>query len=61
MTRIVCVLFGFVAWLVPAAALATGTPPIPMPPSVVPEPGSALLFAAGFAVIAISVRMIRRK
>jgi hypothetical protein len=28
---------------------------------VVPEPTSALLFAAGIAVAAISIRMIRRK
>ena len=54
-----CVVSGLVGWLVPAAASATGT--IPIPVVVIPEPNSALLFAAGFAVTAIAVRMIRRR
>ena len=43
--------------LAATAAFALGTPPGP----AVPEPTSALLFAAGIAVAAISIRMIRRK
>ena len=40
-----------------ATALATTAPPAP----AIPEPSSALLFVAGAAVTAISIRMIRRK
>ncbi len=57
MQRIDSVLVGLVGWLVPTVASATVTPPAP----AVPEPTSALLFAAGVAVAAISIRMIRRK
>ena len=57
MKRIVCVLIGLVGWLGPATASATTAPPTP----AVPEPSSALLFAAGVAVAAISIRLIRRK
>ncbi len=57
MKRILCVLIGLVGWLGPATASASTTPPAP----AVPEPNSALLFTAGAAVTAISIRMIRRK
>ncbi len=57
MKRILCVLIGLVGWLGPATALATTAPPAP----AIPEPSSALLFVAGAAVTAISIRMIRRK
>ena len=57
MKRILCVLIGLVGWLGPAIASASATQPAP----AVPEPSSALLFAAGVAVTAISIRMIRRK
>ena len=43
--------------LAATAASASVTPPAP----AVPEPSSALLFVAGAAVTAISIRMIRRK
>ena len=57
MKRILCVLIGLVGWLGPATASAGTVRPAP----AVPEPSSALLFAAGVAVTAISIRMIRRK
>ena len=57
MQRINNVFIGLVGWLVPTVASATVTPPAP----AVPEPTSALLFAAGVAVAVISIRMIRRK
>lgn len=57
MKRILCVLIGLVGWLGPATASAGNLRPAP----AVPEPSSALLFAAGAAVTAISIRMIRRK
>ena len=43
--------------LAATAASASATSPAP----AVPEPSSALLFTAGIAVAAISVRMMRRK
>ena len=57
MKRILCVLIGIVGWLGPATASAGDVRPAP----AIPEPSSALLFAAGVAVTAISIRMIRRK
>ena len=57
MQRIDSVLIGVVGWLVPTVAFATTGGPV----LAVPEPTSALLFAAGVAVAAISIRMIRRK
>ena len=56
MQRNVCVLIGLVGCLVPAAASAGFLPAAP-----IPEPSSALLFAAGIAVTAISIRLMRRK
>ncbi len=47
----------FGAALAATEAFAFSTPTTP----AVPEPTSALLFAAGIAVAAISIRMIRRK
>ena len=43
--------------LAATAASALSLPPAP----AIPEPSSALLFVAGAAVTAISIRMIRRK
>ena len=57
MKRLVCVLISLVVVLAPAAASATNGPPLP----AVPEPSGALLFAAGVAVAAIAIRLIRRK
>ena len=57
MQRNLCVLIGLVGCLAPVVSFATNTHPVP----AVPEPSSALLFAAGAAVTAISIRMIRRK
>ena len=48
-------IFGAALAATEAFALAT------LPSPAVPEPTSALLFAAGVAVAAISIRMIRRK
>ena len=57
MQRNLCVLIGLVGCLAPAVAFATNTRPGP----AVPEPSSALLFVAGAAVAAISIRLMRRK
>ncbi len=51
----------FVLAILGVALAATAVASEPPPPPAVPEPSSALLFAAGLAVTAISIRMIRRK
>ncbi len=56
-TRHIAFVLAILGVALAATALATTAPPGP----AVPEPSSALLFVAGAAVTAISIRMIRRK
>ena len=51
----------FVLAILGVALAATALAGVPPPVPAIPEPSSALLFAAGVAVTAISIRMIRRK
>ena len=51
----------FVLAILGVALAATALAGITQPGPAIPEPSSALLFAAGVAVTAISIRMIRRK
>ena len=59
MKYMMSLLISLVGWSLPAAASIPTLPPVPA--RAIPEPNSALLFAAGLAVALISIRMIRRR